>query len=335
MTEIADKVGVSKSLVSFALKGKYGVSDETRIKIIVAAMDLDYDFQQLRSGIPTKQKKKILIILNRGCIDDLSYWAYIVKSLEKQINTQNMLMLLLPWNNFSDSNEIIVNILNYNCNGVVLIGSMPVVLIENISKLKIPLVLIDTDYIGVKHNHIRANNYGASYDICRYLIEKNFTHFCFVGSVDYSYSFKERCRGIQDFLIYNHYDKNVRCDSIIAKPENGDPETYSRKELKEYLADNRPEVIICANDFTAVDVYEVLKDLHLAIPDDISIVSFDNTSRCETLTPKLTSVDIPKQIFGEQAISLLMKNIEDAEVPKVIIELETNLIERDSVRLDK
>lgn len=332
MSEIAEKVGVSKSLVSFALKGKYGVSDETRVKIIVAAMDLGYDFYKLRQGIPSKQKKKILIVLNRGCIDDLNYWSYIVKSAETQINKQNMVMLLLPWDSFSDSNELIVNILNYNCHGIVLVGAMPMELIETISKLKISLVLIDTNYIGLKHNHVRANNYGASYDVCKYLIEKNFSHFCFVGYDSYSYSFKERYRGIKDFLQYNQCEKNIICDAIISPPENGEPETYSRKEFKEYLLKNRPEVIICANDYTAMDVYKVLKEYNIEIPNMISVISFDNTTNCEVLTPKLTSVDIPKQIFGEQAIKLLIKNIDGTEECKMIIELETKIIERDSIK---
>jgi DNA-binding LacI/PurR family transcriptional regulator len=331
MEDIAKKAGVSKGLVSIALSGKYGVSDETRLKIIVAASDMKYDINTVKVK-KKNAKRKILIYLDRDSIDDVNYWGKIVKGMEHQANLLNVMIVILTWQKSNDVNEFLINAIDTGADGVIFLGGIDSNYINKIAELSIPVVLIDSDYVGVKHNHIRVNNYGAAYEICQYLIDKGFTHICFVGSKNYSYSFRQRYRGVQEFLIDNQLE-NVQFDFVLESQGLYDPLTYSKKQFAEYISKTKPQVIVCANDMTAVGIYEELKALGISIPDEISIVGFDNIELCEKMQPPLTTMSMKKEYLGECAILTMLESLNNPENPRKVIELETLLIERESVNL--
>jgi LacI family transcriptional regulator len=78
---------------------------------------------------------------------------------------------------------------------------------------------------------------------------------------------------------------------------------------------NPPSAIICDSDVLAVGVYKAAKDLHRAIPQDVSVASFDDSIIARILDPELTTVAIPATIIGEQAFLLLLAVLEGQQVP--------------------
>lgn len=102
----------------------------------------------------------------------------------------------------------------------------------------------------------------------------------------------------------------------------------------EYIS-TPPTAIFCANDITAIGVMKAMHERGVSIPDDISIVSIDNTEMCQYATPMLTSVDIPKDELGKFAVKIMIDRINGGHRMPVKIEIPFTLISRESCALLK
>ena len=107
-------------------------------------------------------------------------------------------------------------------------------------------------------------------------------------------------------------------------------------EYQEYLTEQLnsmsrlPQVFICANDFVAIDVLQVLKKMKLSVPEDLYLCGFDDTSESRMVTPPLTTIHIHSQDIGLSAVELLMSRIKEPSLNYRTMYIETNLIFRES-----
>ena len=89
-------------------------------------------------------------------------------------------------------------------------------------------------------------------------------------------------------------------------------------------------MILCANDFVAMDVMRALQSLGYAVPDDVWICGFDDSQEASVMTPRLTSIHIHGQIMGFTAADLLMTRIKEPSLNYRTVYTETNLVLRES-----
>jgi len=107
---------------------------------------------------------------------------------------------------------------------------------------------------------------------------------------------------------------------------------FSKKQFRNVMKNpNHPTALVCANDITAFEVYNELSGLGLRIPEDVSVVGFDNLLKCDWVTPALTTVNIPKAAMGERAVDILLNRIEQPESACEQILIGTTIKTRDSV----
>ena len=101
--------------------------------------------------------------------------------------------------------------------------------------------------------------------------------------------------------------------------------------MKEVLnLTQRPTGIICFNDAIAVEGMVALREEGLRVPADVSIISFDDSSICEKILPKLSSIQIPLEEMGKKSVEMILKQIKDPTLPRETIRMPTKLILRDS-----
>ena len=103
---------------------------------------------------------------------------------------------------------------------------------------------------------------------------------------------------------------------------------YFYDTLKSF--DKLPEVIVCANDFVAIDVNRALETLGHSVPDDVWLCGFDDSQEASVMTPRLTSIHIHGQIMGCTAADLLLTRIKEPSLNFRTVYTETNLILRES-----
>ena len=93
-----------------------------------------------------------------------------------------------------------------------------------------------------------------------------------------------------------------------------------------------PDVFICANDFVAIDVLQVMRRMNISVPGDVCLCGFDDSPESRIITPPLTTIHIHSQIMGFSAVHLLLSRIREPFLNYRTIYTETSLIFRESTR---
>ena len=328
MQNIADKLEISKSLVSRALSDKYGVSDKMRTKIWLTAVEMGY-----KASKPDKTPAKsantpftISILLRRDIFTDTTFYHEILAGIEGAVREKKMLLTLTI---VEDSDTTIINARNIQSDGVLVLGLMTV---ENVAALMATgkaVVLLDTFNPSYKVDRISSNNFDGCYRATDYIIEHGHKHICFVGDIDYSFSFINRRNGFKARVAESMDELTI---TEVLEPREREDVPFSVSQLRKVLnLPDRPTALVCANDAVALIAYDVIRECGLSIPQDISVIGFDNNAKAETLQPGLTTLNVPKVAMGRLAVERLLEQMSCQREYVEYTQLDVDLVERDSV----
>ena len=337
MTQIAERLGVSKSLVSLALSNKYGVSDETRFKIYMTAIQMGFDFQTIKSSSNSKSRGKydISVVIKRMDFMNGRLWPETLSGIEHIISQQNNRIHTVFFDDESDIESVLVEIVKNDTDGVIVISEIPNNILSKLKEMRMPVVIVDgKEYLDGLFDNVRANNYLGGYLVAEYLIKKGHKKIAFVGDIEYYVSFKERHNGFDDYIRKNK--KGIEVIPIVSSAKYS-PETeylFAQEEVVMLLTDkeNLPTAIVCANDTIAGYVYNILLQYDVRIPEDVSIIGFDNLEVTYSYKPKLTSVDVDKREMGQIAVKMLMERMLKQRKNICSQMLSVNIDEKKSVR---
>lgn len=329
MEDIASELNVSKSLVSRALGNKYGVGDEMRSKIQMTAIKKGYNFVKEKRA-SSKKIESITVVLEKHDIEDMGYWNKIIHSIEKTLNERGISIFLSVVENHQE--EIIpLSIRQMKSDGVILLGLLSEKLIYSVIETGLPIVMMDTNYLNLKYDHVMANNYMGTFEATELLIEKGHKNIGFVGSLEYSYSFQERYRGVAE-CVMKHKEKKLKLYSITERYDDFYVPFSANQFKNKMKAGDRPTAVICGNDITAFCVYDLARETGIKIPDDLSVVGFDDVAKAEWVHPKLTTINISKTMMGERAVSLLIKQFKNPGKSHEQLLIGTRIVQRESVK---
>ncbi|WP_339147134.1 MULTISPECIES: LacI family DNA-binding transcriptional regulator [unclassified Sutcliffiella] len=191
------------------------------------------------------------------------------------------------------------------------------------------LALIDTNDIhNINHNaiYVNANNYEGSCKAISYLVELGHKKIGMITGNLKKLSAMERLEGYKDTLKkYNIIlDENFIYEGDFMESSGYNGAKYILGKP------NPPTALFLSNDTMAVGAYKAVEELGLKIPDDISIIGFDNAIFSQYLSPALTTVDMPFAELGKKAATLLIESIEQKTQRGNVEKLKVNLIERES-----
>lgn len=324
LEDIAKECGVTKGAVSRALAGKYNVSKEMTYMIKKKALEMGYNFNKLK--VSKKVNRKVLILCPSRLFFKENFWITIIKSSadklsESGINTE---YFIYDENNIEDS---LANLNKGHYCAYIVIHYNVRALMDALSKQCIPTVVVDPKFYGGDATYIKFSNFDSSYKATQYLIDKGHRRIVFYGSNEHSTSFKERFNGY--ISAVNSYE-NIEHYEIIF--DNSNKYYADNEKFKKALQDFKPTAVVCANDLIAINAYRVIKALGLKIPDNISVVGFDNVQDAENINPKLTTFNIPLKEIGEETADYLINIIEKNKISFSEVVVRCAMIERESVK---
>lgn len=329
MAGIAKRLGVSKGLVSMALSGSDAVKDETRAEIVLAALDMGYDINKRKIA---KNKKDIISIV----CTDLSYfntffWTEVLKGVENYLSSHNYGIDLVVYKAGQDA--FLLDAIDKRTKGLIVVASCDDTQYKFLSKANIPMVLVDVNnFCGLGSDSVSASNYYSAYRAAQYFVQKGHNSVAFVGSTGVALSFKMRCDGFRAGVDM-YRNENVCYTEVVERPVGLKYTTFNEKKTRRMLMKpNRPTAIMCANDITAIGVFEIMEKLGLKCPDDVSLIGFDNIQYDHPLIQTLTTFDVQKHKMGEEAARALIKRINNPLSSRLSIGVVANLIERSSVK---
>lgn len=329
LEDIAKECGVTKGLVSRALAGKYNVGDDTRNIIMQKAVELGYDFNKLR--VKTKVKKSAVIIVSQTILMKEGYWQPIIKNMYATLNRANIKMEYFVYDQENIDIESVRKLKDNPCIAFVVLHRNPDEIFKELEKFNKPIIEIDPKYMhysGV--TTIKFSNYASIYGMVEKLISYGHKHICFYGSDMHALSFRERHEG---FLaaIDNNKNKGVIGYNIIF---DNSTLQYSDNELLEKTLNQNPKItaIICANDICALNAYKVIEKMGKKIPDDYSIVGFDNIQQGENSNPSLTTFNVPREQIGNEIGLYIIRLTQDNKPHYSECIIHCKFIERDSIK---
>ena len=326
LKDIADKTGYSITAVSHALKDMPDISQEAKNYIKDCADRLGYIGNSSASSLRTGRSKSVAVILG-----DLAnpHFAFVAKEIEQKLSQSGYYTFIMSTNE-SKSNErqAIITAFDKNVDGIILCpvqnpeGTENIELINNFN---IPFVLIGRHFKNYPANSVTSNDLKAGYFVGKHILDMGHEKIAFFNTMYPNSSSSERKKGV--FSAINESNKKVKISELFFEHKNHQFEDlFDSKGLLNYTA------IIAYNDLIAWTIIKYLNNNGKSIPDDISLVGFDDLHAYLPLPFKLNSIAPPKHIMPQKAVSLLLESIENQDIAPKQIVLDVELHNRGSVK---
>ena len=325
ITSIAKDLGVSKSTVSRAMNNSPGVGQDLKNKINQYIKEIGYSPNQIARSLSKGALKIVALILNdirNPFYSDLAF--YIQRNLIEQ---GYMLVIFNSENDLNKELEFINTIINSNFAGLILLTARHNSLSDELKNKKIPVVLVNRmlDLYNYQGDSVILDNFKAGYIATMHLIELGYPRIAYIkGNIESSASiqrYKGYLQALQNYKI-PFFDEDVLETDL--KLETG------YKLAKQYTKNlkNKPKAIVIGNDLTAIGFIECCRENSIRIPEDISVISFDNINFSSLYDINLTTVDQHVQKMSEETVKLIIKQIENPSAQPERIILDPKLIIR-------
>lgn len=324
---IAEKLGVSIVTVSNALKGKKGVSGEMREKIIRTAQQMGY--QSVQREKKTRDSHIIgAIVAERYVREFPSFYMEVYKSISQEAMKRGSLtMLEVATREKENLEEKFSAFQDCGIEGVILIGEMKKEYIDAVrSEYKnVPIVCVDYYDVYDDMDYIVTDGFGGMEQMTRLMIKEGIRDLAFVGTVNATKNITDRYLGYCKAL-----DKAGIEDAkhhIIADRDSAG-EVF---DLNPQLPEKLPQGFVCNCDRTAFAIIRKLKERGMRVPEDISVVGFDNYPP-DANGGRLTTYQNDEQLLANLSIHTMIRRIEGRKKPEGIRIVEGSVVHGESVK---
>ncbi|MCR5343272.1 MAG: LacI family transcriptional regulator [Butyrivibrio sp.] len=327
---IAQRAGVSTATVSNVMNGNFGkVSAETRKRIEDIIKETGYKPNVMARSLVKKESRLIGVVVPYMGKDDTffdnPYNANIIASLEQVIRSRDYYMLLRC---VGDPNEIVTILSSWNVDGAIFLGIVKEEVHEIKESIDIPMVFLDTYAPEEKIVNVGIEDYRGGYLSAKYLIGKGHRKIALVTpEISDEGVIRERYDGFFDAC------KESGVEFTTKDIFNSDTYYKNAMQVGQDIAfgGGGYTAVACMSDLVAFGVVEGLKQCGMKVPNDVSVIGFDNLNHCELVTPKLTSIAQDIGLKAQRAGDHLFKMIGGADF--VFDErLPIRVVERQSVR---
>lgn len=328
MQDIADCLGISKNAVSLALNNKSGVSDSLREKIIETAKELRYPgfYDENETS-----KNSIIIALANYITNANQFYYDIIWAIEKEVRLRGADTIITNIEPQMEENlELPKLVFKPGITGVILLGIISKEYVEAVINTGTPVVLVDNYYDDIVCDAVVTANVEAAYNVVKYLIEKGHQKIGYIGAKDVTASSYSRWVGYCKKM--NESNLEVNTDYCLTKSEDV---SYTQEEVREFVESltEYPTAWFCSNDYIAAYLINVLREKNINVPEDISVVGFDDIYIADIIDPKLTTVKVKRELMSKKAVELLLdEKAESRSNDKIKIMIYADLVIRDSVR---
>ena len=332
--DLAVKLKISASTVSRALKDHPRISRKTKEAVWKLAKDLDYEPNQLALSFKNTHINAIGVVVPKIIYH---LYATAISGIESYANARGYNIMICQSNESMEREKAIVNeLIASRVAGFIVSLSSETDNFDHFVRLQnkgIPLVFFNRECENVQADRVIIDNFQAAYDAVDHLISTGCKKIAYMGGPGEVQISNQRMKGYRQALTDNHLEANSRL--ILHCEFNRESALTQARKL--VYGPEPPEAILAFSDQIAISAIKACKERGLKIPEDISIVGFNNEPVTELLEPPLTSIDQPGFLMGKAAAELLIRQIENegaATQPEKRI-LSANLIVRKSTNRNR
>lgn len=325
IVDVAQKAGVSLGTVSRVINNDVHVAPGTRERVLAVTRELGYVANRQARGLKGSKTNVIGML-----VPDLGtgYIGEIIHGIDAELALSQLdLMLFTTHRTAIKEASYVANMVQGMVDGLLLVlPRNPVDYMGTLTRRNFPFVLIDHQGTGAPCPAVGAANWQGGYNATEYLIKLGHKRIGFItGSMDLGAA-KERLDGYRSALHVHHIPDHA---SLIYEGAFFQADGYSGARVLLDL-DFPPTAIFASNDVMAMGAMDAVRSRGLRVPEDISIIGFDDIPQAASVRPSLTTVRQPLEEMGRLATQMLLDRIKNPEKEINRVELPTELILRDS-----
>lgn len=327
--DLAEKLNISVSTVSRALKDNPEISQQTRKTVQALAKEVGYKPNPIAVALKTHKSNTIGVVVPQIVS---TFFATVVKKIEEIADKYGYNVLVSSSNeSFEKERKNIDVFLANRTDGIILSLSRATTSYEHIKHIQdmgVPLVLFDRTTKELEVSKVVADDADAAFKIVQHLIQGGAKKIALITGPEQLSIGKNRMKGYLKAMTMNKLEINteyiVRCNDFSVKA--------AKEATSKLLAlKNVPDAIFGINDDMAIGAIEAIKEKGLRIPEDVSVFGFSNTKRSRYMNPSVSTINQFPEKIGETAAELLFEQIlnsKHAQIREEVVNCE--LIIRES-----
>lgn len=333
ISDIARQAGVSKATVSAVINEKGTVSDATREKVLDVINRLNYRPREFaRHRLRPNVNRTIGFIIKE---DDNPYYAELIAGARGFADENGYAILVASSEGSHEAERRIIDLMTAkDVSGFIITPALDretdLSHLFDLKRRNVPFVMLE-GVRGLRAHLVDIDNVAASDAAIRYLFEQGYSEIVYFVGPSYSLHTEDRLEGVRRAFSMCH--KALQPDHIV----------YAGAHAKDgyeagmaYFSKHRPIqplAVACYNDLVAVGVLRALNELKICVPDEVSVMGFDDLDFLKYTPLSISTVHVPKPEMGRKAAEILMKHIEAGKaVPVEKVQLDYTLVIRETTR---
>jgi len=325
ISEIAKRANVSTATVSRTLNQSGPVKAGTARKVWRAVTELNYYPNSHARALVSGRSRLIGLI-----VSDITnpFFPELIRTFEGLAGQQQYDVLLTSTDyDTTRMTACLRRMLERKVDGVAMMTSeMDAGLIKELSKRNVPIVFMDVGQMGPRMSHVSIDYGNGVRQAVDHVVQLGHRHVAFITGPLELHSARTRRQAFVDGLRH----RGVTLDRKLIR-EGTHTAEGGEKAMKELLKLSRlPTAVVCSNDWTAIGALHAIHAAGLRVPEDISLVGFDDIPLSSYITPSLTTVRMSARDVGSTAFQALFSLIGEAHVEGDVYQIPTRLVVRES-----
>ena len=323
MRDIARELNISAVSVSKAITGKEGVSDAVRDRILKKAEEMGYEYTS--PSLPKERHYNFGVLVSQSYISDSAFYSKLFQNIAIEFGKkQHSCTLEIISHKDEQEGNLPGNVTAKRIDGLVVLGPIAKPCMDKILRIDLPCIFVDNYTPDANMDCVVSDNVYGSHMLTNYIIKKGFKKIAFVGTVNATNSIMDRYLGYLKSLMQN--DLPIRSEYVLSDRDS------DGNFLAISIPDDLPEAFVCNCDETAYHLIDQLKKQHIKVPEDVSVVGFDDYIFATLSNPQLTTFRVDMEEMSKCAVEIMLKKMTDPRLVTGRRVINGEIIIRDSVR---
>ncbi len=327
--DVAKAAGCSISTVSKAINGTGSISIKTRKRVLRAAEDLGYRPNPAAKMLRGQKSENIGLFFYPSCIDLFTspFYGAVAAGAERVLSVRNYNLLLAGTQLLGDSRVLPKFIVEHSVDGLLLLGRMPDELVDLLMESGLPFVMLDTAAKSPLIDCVVTDNFNGAALATEHLVEKGHQRIAMFAAMDDDSSTQARFNAYRSVMMeHGLFDPGL----VLRQSHSEEGGMAAASGL---IRRGMPcTAVFCVNDSMAIGAMKTFKSSGIRIPEDVSIVGFDDLYVSRFFHPALTTIRVDQFQMGELGASILLDMLENESHTPCRRIIATRLEERESVR---
>lgn len=331
--DVAKAAGVSPATASLVFREKPGVGKETRERVFAIAREMGFEYKSPESSQRTSTILLVIFKRSGQVVGETPFFEELIKGVSDATYRSGYHRLSISYFYAQQSaSEQLKSLRSVKCSGIILLATeMLATDVVQFERLGVPIIILDNWFPSKPMDCVVIDNQHGAWEATRYLISLGHTNIGYLSSKVQIRNFLERKAGWRS-AVQGVIENEGNPNRFIVRVGSTTESAY--EDMKAYLdsGPDLPTAYFADNDVIAEGCIRAMKERGIMVPEDVSVVGFDDVPMTEMIDPPLTTMNVPKSAMGSLAVKRLVSLIkEETQGEAVRISVLPQVVERRSV----